>query len=538
MRRLVLLVGVVPACDRGDAPAADVAPVGVPTETPTPTSPSPDPVPTAPVVAPAVVVAEPQPHGFALVRPGGKLLPRADGTLPAVTLPDGGRGFTMAVVGRQGDLIALESKVDDTHCGSPIGALSDLRMRWHVAPADLVDVTTARTTVEYDDGTRTELLAGVPLRRDGDGWIASADGVEIWVRLAADKVGRYYDLGDRAFADTPTEPLAAGEEPLLYDRTRAVDEAGLVSMYLGKRVVSTFAREDKGGRVLAEVRSPCAAIRVVVPASRTRDVSTELEAARFAEGLVGGMIGGSYLGGSPAPTWYVDRGTTAYWRDGSVGGLVEAEHTFAEAPREVDGRSCFAMSLTAAAESRFDLCFVPTDVRETVGTSVDAPPGSDLGAIGLGLDLGLRAEGGLGAGEVGGAELGGGGLGTLGGGGSPGGSLGGSSTKVPRIRQGVATVSGTYDKDLVRRIVRAHISEVRTCYEKALAKDATLGGTVTIGFTIGPTGSVTASSVKDDTLADPGVGTCVVKRVKAWKFPTPAGGGLVVVRYPFVFSAG
>src|SRR5262249_36902888 len=149
----------------------------------------------------------------------------ADDSLPPVKLADGGRGYPMAVVGSEGSFVAFETLVSRDHCGDSISGVWDLRLRWLVAPEDLQEVTTKRVTAEYSDGTKTELLAGVPLRADGDGWIANASGVEIWVRLPKDAVGRYYDLGDRAFADAPREAIAKGDDQLLYDRTRTLVES-------------------------------------------------------------------------------------------------------------------------------------------------------------------------------------------------------------------------------------------------------------------------------------------------------------------------
>lgn len=109
---------------------------------------------------------------------------------------------------------------------------------------------------------------------------------------------------------------------------------------------------------------------------------------------------------------------------------------------------------------------------------------------------------------------------------------------VPRIRQGKATVGPALDKDIVRRIVRAHINEVRHCYNQGLVKDPDLAGEVKVNFTIGATGKVEKSKVKSTTVADPRVGICVAKAVKRWKFPKPTGGAKVSVNYPFHLSPG
>ena len=93
------------------------------------------------------------------------------------------------------------------------------------------------------------------------------------------------------------------------------------------------------------------------------------------------------------------------------------------------------------------------------------------------------------------------------------------------------------DRDIIRRIVRANISEIRHCYNRGLVRDPDLTGTVTVEFTIGPTGHVSASSVRSTDLpAD--VADCIADAPKRWTFPEPEGGGNVIVAYPFILTPG
>jgi outer membrane biosynthesis protein TonB len=109
-------------------------------------------------------------------------------------------------------------------------------------------------------------------------------------------------------------------------------------------------------------------------------------------------------------------------------------------------------------------------------------------------------------------------------------------SKIPKVKPSTATVTGSLDKDIIRRIVRAHINEVRYCYNQGLARDPSLSGKVSIQFTISTTGSVAVSKVADSTIADEGVSNCIAKAVKRWTFPKPTG-GIVVVTYPFVLES-
>jgi TonB family protein len=109
----------------------------------------------------------------------------------------------------------------------------------------------------------------------------------------------------------------------------------------------------------------------------------------------------------------------------------------------------------------------------------------------------------------------------------------------PDVVVGAPVVRGSLDRDIVRRIVRRHVNEVRFCYEQALARSPALSGRVAVSFTIGGAGTVAAAMLASSTMGHPGVEACVVAAVRRWVFPQPAGGGLVIATYPFNFvSAG
>ena len=90
---------------------------------------------------------------------------------------------------------------------------------------------------------------------------------------------------------------------------------------------------------------------------------------------------------------------------------------------------------------------------------------------------------------------------------------------------------------MIRRIVRAHVNEVRFCYEQGLARDPSLRGRLVVAFAIAGDGSVRAAEVKE-ALADAAVGECVAKAVQRWMFPKHPGAGDVHVVYPFLFEPG
>ena len=101
-----------------------------------------------------------------------------------------------------------------------------------------------------------------------------------------------------------------------------------------------------------------------------------------------------------------------------------------------------------------------------------------------------------------------------------------------------AHVEGPLDKTIIRRVVRAHIDEVRYCYNEGLAHDPELAGKVVVQFTVGDEGKVIESKVTTTTLADADVPPCIAEAVARWKFPKPANSEKVVITYPFVLEPG
>jgi TonB family protein len=170
------------------------------------------------------------------------------------------------------------------------------------------------------------------------------------------------------------------------------------------------------------------------------------------------------------------------------------------------------------------------------------------GAFGQG---GLHQYGtGTGGGGTGEHTVGLGGFGTLGkyrGGVGPGdgpgtgygdavGKLGTRRAITPEVLPGILTAQGALDKEIIRRIVRRHINEVKYCYDQALVRQPKLDGRMVVRFTIAGTGHVLASFVQSTTLGSPAVEMCVANAVKRWEFPAPRQGGLAIVSYPFTFS--
>jgi TonB family protein len=181
------------------------------------------------------------------------------------------------------------------------------------------------------------------------------------------------------------------------------------------------------------------------------------------------------------------------------------------------------------------------DAENVLGGLVGTQIGEAYGVGGLGLVGSGKGGGGTGEGTIGLGNLGtigkGGGGGNGSGYGRGAGGLGGRRAHAPDVVPGTAQVRGSLDKEIIRRIIRRHLNEVRFCYEKELMHKQDLYGRVMIQFTISGTGQVVASVVQNSTMNNPNVEQCIAQAVRRWEFPKPQGGGIVIVSYPFVLKA-
>jgi hypothetical protein len=180
------------------------------------------------------------------------------------------------------------------------------------------------------------------------------------------------------------------------------------------------------------------------------------------------------------------------------------------------------------------------DVADVLGGLVGNEIGAAYGVGGLGV-LGTGAGGGgTGEGTVGTGHLGtigkGGGRGDRAGYGDGMGGLRTRQARPPDILMGHATVRGSLDKEIIRRIIRKHVNEVKFCYEQELTKKPSLAGRIQVQFAINGAGQVISSVMQSSTMGNARVEGCVVQAVKRWPFPQPLGGGLVIVSYPFVLA--
>lgn len=104
------------------------------------------------------------------------------------------------------------------------------------------------------------------------------------------------------------------------------------------------------------------------------------------------------------------------------------------------------------------------------------------------------------------------------------------------ISENVQVLSGL-PKDVINAVVQRHRAEIRACYDAALQRNPNLRGKVTIAFSIQPNGVVSSSTVKESSIGDRGLESCITSRVMTWVFPKPEAPVVTEVSaYPFYLN--
>lgn len=183
-----------------------------------------------------------------------------------------------------------------------------------------------------------------------------------------------------------------------------------------------------------------------------------------------------------------------------------------------------------------------TAVRDFLGVLYGDEPGESEGIFGLSLRGtgrmgGGPADGTIGVGHLGTVGVGPGGRGGDGPYGRGVGDLGGKRRpRAPVATHGVASIVGSLSKEVIRRVIRQHLAEIRFCYEEGRRAMPELSGRVTVGFVIAPSGTVQTSSIAQSDLGSAKTEQCIAEALRRWSFPAPENGGVVSVTYPFVLQ--
>ena len=99
-------------------------------------------------------------------------------------------------------------------------------------------------------------------------------------------------------------------------------------------------------------------------------------------------------------------------------------------------------------------------------------------------------------------------------------------------------IVGPLDRSLVDAAIERIMNQIRYCYLRELTKHPELGGRIVVELEIAQDGTVSSATTKASTVNNEAVEGCVNGRFLRLAFPSPEGGGTVLVTYPFEFQPG
>jgi len=97
---------------------------------------------------------------------------------------------------------------------------------------------------------------------------------------------------------------------------------------------------------------------------------------------------------------------------------------------------------------------------------------------------------------------------------------------------------GKLERSDIDSAIKAKMNQFRRCYQKELQRNPTLRGEISVRFVIDKDGSVKLVNIKNTSMQNPAVESCLASEIMRTRFSKPKGNGTVVVVYPFVFSPG
>jgi hypothetical protein len=149
------------------------------------------------------------------------------------------------------------------------------------------------------------------------------------------------------------------------------------------------------------------------------------------------------------------------------------------------------------------------------------------------LLMACESSGGAGSGSV--ASVGGPGkvasIGSLRGG---GGVRAGGVRAIVR-QDGPATVGEGLERIVVEKEVRARMSALKACYERALSRDPVAAGKLVLRWSVALDGRVQDVGLEADTLKREEATSCMSSLIQRWRFPPPSS--VVAISFPLEFKA-
>lgn len=99
-----------------------------------------------------------------------------------------------------------------------------------------------------------------------------------------------------------------------------------------------------------------------------------------------------------------------------------------------------------------------------------------------------------------------------------------------------ANIRGELDKKTVEAIIRRYLPGIKWCYQDRIQANRSLGGKMTLAFSIMPNGTTAEARVSNSSLGDSALEQCIATKMARWKFPQPKDGGVVDVAYPLILK--
>ncbi len=96
-------------------------------------------------------------------------------------------------------------------------------------------------------------------------------------------------------------------------------------------------------------------------------------------------------------------------------------------------------------------------------------------------------------------------------------------------------IEGGMSREMVKRVIDQHLSEITYCYESALISNPSIMGRIAFEWKILMSGEVGEIRILASSVNSHEVHDCIKSAIKSWQFPKPVGTE-VIVSYPFVFD--
>lgn len=124
-----------------------------------------------------------------------------------------------------------------------------------------------------------------------------------------------------------------------------------------------------------------------------------------------------------------------------------------------------------------------------------------------------------------------------GGGGAGAAGLGGLAQSAARLSSSAGLmVLGSVDRSAVEAGVKRRLGSIQACYARELVRTPGAAGKLVVKFAIANDGTVSAASLKSDTVGSEPFATCVAEQFERMTFAPPGGGGIAIISYPLTFG--